>query len=318
MSRLRKLALPTPTQNLPDPSPPKADELPVRPTKARTRAPAPAEPAPAPAEPAPTPAPEPPRQEPPRQDPAPSFSVDEDPLFQEMSRISEASTGTSSFEQFLPDSYKARLAAERPGPTRAEDDERSLKIIRAYREEFGKELAVPKDEVLDAMSSEEIADELARVRGGVSKGVTKDAVAGAYFALTKTAEASAPAFGVHLYGLTSALKQNKVVDDCLRCATCEIRATMTGQMPWYYALPLATTQAAVEIHFAHEAEKAARDFLSKPLPKREIVSAPQKDAVDSRSGGQAVAPRAQRGANAPAGNVGEREDDFVAALNPVC
>jgi len=279
----------------------------VQPEPAAVEAPQPEPPRPAPApEPAPAPA------------QTPSFSVDDDPLFQEMSRISEASSGSSSFEQFLPESYKARIAAERPTVARAEDDERALKIIRAYREEFGKELAVPKDEVLEAMTSEALADELARVRGGVSKGVTKDAVAGVYFALTKTAEASAPAFGVHLYGLTDALRQNKVVDDCLRCATCEIRATVTGQMPWYYALPLATTQAAVELHFAHEAEKAARDFLSKPLPKREAISAPSKDALDSRSGGQAVAPRAQRSPNPPPRDVGEREDDFGAVLAPIC
>lgn len=299
MSKLRRLALPTP---------PLADEVPVRPTKARTAPPAP-EPAPTPDS-AGAPAFKPPSPPPPS---APSsFAVDDDPLFREMTKISEASTGTSSFEQFLPGEYKKSLAASR-APARSEDDEHALKLIRGYRDEFGKDLAVPKDEVLEAMTSDELQGELARCRGGVSKGVTKEMVAGTYFAFTKTAEASAPAFGVHLFGLTEALKQSKVVDDCLRCATVELRATVTGQIPWYYALPLATVQAGVELHFAHEAEDAARKFLSKPLPRKEI-SPPQNVPVSQRGSSQAVAPRTEGRPNAPSGDVGVGQDNFSKAL----
>lgn len=290
--------------------------------------------------PAPTPAPAPVREiAPPRLPlplpaPVPVRAVDPD-LLTGLQKIADDANSVSTFEQFLNPADRAALDASRPaqGPPRTPEDDQNIRVIRSYREEFSnKEIPLPEDAELDQMTSEQLQDVVKRCRGGIARGISKNMITSTYFSLTSMAESVAPAYGWHLEGMTQALKQNKDVDDCLRCAYAEARSQITTSLPFWVLLPAVTAQTAIAVHYGHEAELSARRLLDRPVKKTpQVNNVPSNTTGESRPAPTSTPSSTNRpadgrrndmatGESRPNANPGQQrvgENDLSALLMPV-
>lgn len=155
---------------------------------------------------------------------------------------------------------------------RSDEFKFSIRLLREYRNEFPK-LKIPREEELLLKSDEEVENEVQRAQAGSSRVIAYETIREGYLQLAYLAEVTSPAYGMDLVGFKESLSKHEGINDALRGLTCEIRARITGGLPWWTTLPLLTVSAAFQVDAANRMERKAQASLSRPAKKIDFDAA---------------------------------------------